>query len=185
MDSKSSRAQKIFTTLTFVLGCMGIMTYITGWLSLYPSKDFAEIRKPTVRDFKTVRLGGGAQKEGEALWLGVSFEADLTEEFNYNTNELFVYLTATYQTDNMKHEFIIWDRLIRTKKEAKFRVNKDRAKYNIVDLQRKLKSRDLEFQLKYRYIPYFGIMQERIVGNSITFEAPMTYTDSRMDYNRY
>ena len=54
---------------------------------------------------------------------------DLSPLFNWNTKQLFLYVQAEYtNTQGTKNEVVIWDTIVRSKEEARLRLN-GRNKY--------------------------------------------------------
>merc|ERR1719203_2545525 len=51
--------------------------------------------------------------------LSFDLNHDLTSEFNWNMNQLFVYMVASYNSSsNVRNEVTLWDRIVSNEEEA-------------------------------------------------------------------
>lgn len=64
---------------------------------------------------------------------------DLTPLFNWNTKQLFIYVVGEYASANgTQNEIVVWDRIVRRRKDAHIRLQNAKAKYMMRDLARSL-----------------------------------------------
>ena len=57
--------------------------------------------------------------------LNIELHADLRPEFNWNTKQLYVYVTAEYATATSPHnEMVIWNRIIQDREDAKLDIRR-------------------------------------------------------------
>lgn len=73
--------------------------------------------------------------------LSFDLDADLTPLFNWNTKQVFVYLTASYDgklKSTVKSEVTLWDSIITDKETAHISLKNARSKYSVWDIEEKL-----------------------------------------------
>lgn len=62
---------------------------------------------------KSAQDYSGDQDKADLGFLTFDLKADLRPLFNWNVKELFLYLTAEYETSNNKlNQIVIWDKII-------------------------------------------------------------------------
>merc|ERR1712048_1432927 len=97
--------------------------------------------------------------------LSFNLTHDLTTEFNWNMNQLFVYMVASYNdTSNKRNEVTLWDRVVTNVEEATLSADKLMVEYPMRDQYKELKGRDIRLHLRYRTMPITGIMYEKEVA---------------------
>jgi len=98
-------------------------------------------------------------KKRESAAVSFSINADLTPLFNWNTKQIFLYLSAEYTNgQGVQNEVVFWDRIVRRKEDAfvKF-VGKN--KYAFRELLSSFKNVSAaEYSLKYNIMPYVGVL---------------------------
>ncbi|SCV02243.1 LAMI_0G17194g1_1 [Lachancea mirantina] len=116
-------------------------------------------------------------KPKENVKIAFDLEADLTPAFNWNTKQVFVYLTATYKGTRNKeviNEVTFWDKIITDPKDAVLNVHNAKSKYSIWDLEEKLAEREFQFKLHWNIQPWIG----NLVYGETTGMTTATMTDS-------
>eukprot|EP00914_Ancora_sagittata_P032195 GHVO01065200.1.p1 GENE.GHVO01065200.1~~GHVO01065200.1.p1 ORF type:complete len:125 (+),score=8.80 GHVO01065200.1:23-397(+) len=90
MHTHSARLGALVSTLVICLGIGSTFNYVTsfGW-AMNPS---GEIGSP-----KVYSLGTSKELNSDRAILQFSLDADLTSAFQWNTKQLFVYVTAEYE----------------------------------------------------------------------------------------
>jgi len=95
--------------------------------------------------------------------------ADLTSIFNWNTKQLFVYVTAKYQTQQFQtNEVVIWDKLILDKQQAKFNLVAEVNKYLLADRSHGLRGNEVNLTFSWDITPISGMLQIASLGSSRT-----------------
>merc|ERR1712048_1438265 len=107
--------------------------------------------------------------------LSFNLSHDLTSEFNWHMNQLFVYMVASYNdTSNKRNEVTLWDRVVTNVEEATLSADKLMVEYPMRDQYKELKGRDIRLHLRYRTMPITGIMYEKEVA-VVDFKAGDDY----------
>ncbi|EAU85515.2 hypothetical protein CC1G_06416 [Coprinopsis cinerea okayama7 len=100
-----------------------------------------------------------ATKRQDLAFVDFNITADLTPLFNWNTKQIFLYLQAEYNTrKGVKNEVVIWDRIVRSKDQAKVNVV-GKNKYNFRELSTTFKNiAAANYTLMYNVMPYVGVL---------------------------
>merc|ERR1719188_1467715 len=107
--------------------------------------------------------------------LSFNMEYDLTSEFHWNMNQLFVYLVASYNdTTNKRNEVAIWDRIVTDEEEALFSAKEMMVEYPLRDQFKELRGRDVRLHLRYRTMPIVGQMHTKELV-AADFNLPQDY----------
>eukprot|EP00928_Gymnodinium_smaydae_P074301 TRINITY_DN57363_c0_g1_i1.p1 TRINITY_DN57363_c0_g1~~TRINITY_DN57363_c0_g1_i1.p1 ORF type:complete len:202 (+),score=60.75 TRINITY_DN57363_c0_g1_i1:99-704(+) len=170
MDSYSARANTIFCTFATVLGTAAFCNHMSSKLPNMQATPVATVKLNTVHDL-TVNTYLGMDQS----MFSFDYEHDLSTEFHWNMNMLFMYLVASYNdTSNVRNEVTIWDAIVADPVEAVAKREKMMVEYPLRDQFRELRGRKLDLQLRYRTMPITGVMGHKIVASSI-FEVPKEY----------
>ncbi|XDT29993.1 Signal peptidase subunit [Nakaseomyces glabratus] len=99
----------------------------------------------------------------ENMRIEFDLDADLSPLFNWNTKQVFVYLTASYNgTEKARGHTVntvtLWDKIIKTPKEAELHLEHAKGKYPVWDLEDKFSGKDLTFELQWNIQPWVGIL---------------------------
>lgn len=136
----------------------------SSWLQLVQNDAFsvpAKVSniKPTLNVRTSRYYGSQNGKPKQNSKLAFDLEADLERLFNWNTKQVFVYLTAEYdgsERPETKNEVTYWDKIITNKADAHLSLHDTKSKYSVWDLEDKLEDRELTFKLKWNIQPWVG-----------------------------
>lgn len=168
MYSLSRRFNQVLNT-AFLYGSI-IIVLVTVASQLQFIKDGVFALPATINGVKpslTVRTsryyGSVRGQPKENMKIEFDLDADLTPLFNWNTKQVFVYLTAKYNgTEKAKghtvNEITLWDRILKDSDDAKINLQHAKGKYSVWDLEDQLSHKDLEFELHWNVQPWIGIM---------------------------
>ncbi|CAE6540436.1 unnamed protein product [Rhizoctonia solani] len=122
-----------------------------------------------------------SRKEQEVAWFRFDVQADLNSLFTWNTKQLFVYVVAEYTNQKgFSNEVVIWDRIVRRKRDSKLMIEAARAKYPIRDPSLSFKnSSDVHFTLRYNVMPWIGALTYG-TGAQLTEPVPFAKVQSRV-----
>ena len=117
-----------------------------------------ELGIASVKVFPAAKRRGMSKKQ-ELAFVNFNVTADLTPLFHWNTKQLFLYLEAEYtNTQGVKNEVVIWDRIVRRKQDAVINVE-GKNKYMFRELSGKFKNvAPAHYSLKYNIMPYVGAL---------------------------
>lgn len=118
----------------------------------------------------------GARADRGFFSLGL--KADLEQIFNWNVKQLFLYITAEYESENNKlNQVVIWDKIIPRGAKSNLDLKTIKIKYPFFDDGQTLKGKDnVTLTLSWNVIPNAGLLP-RIVGTGNTvISFPNEYT---------
>ncbi|RDX55219.1 signal peptidase subunit [Polyporus arcularius HHB13444] len=100
-----------------------------------------------------------SNKNQDFTFVNFNLTADLTPLFNWNTKQLFLYVSAEYENkQGVRNEVVIWDRIVRRKEDAGLSVA-GRNKYVFRDVSASFKDAPpAHYTLKYNIMPYVGVL---------------------------
>ncbi|RPD78844.1 hypothetical protein L226DRAFT_446135, partial [Lentinus tigrinus ALCF2SS1-7] len=100
-----------------------------------------------------------ANKNQDFTFVNFNLTADLAPLFNWNTKQLFLYVSAEYENkQGVRNEVVIWDRIVRRKEDAQLNIA-GRNKYVFRDLSASFKDAPpAHYSLKYNVMPYVGVL---------------------------
>ncbi|CAL8068766.1 unnamed protein product [Calicophoron daubneyi] len=110
----------------------------------------------------------------------VDLESSLDHLFNWNVKQLFVYLTATYETPQNRHnEVVLWDKIIRRGSKASLMYRNMNSKYYFWDDGHGLLGNNVTLRLSWNIVPNVGILAYNTAEGSYVFSFPEKYTQRR------
>ncbi|EGV65558.1 Signal peptidase complex subunit [Yamadazyma tenuis] len=122
----------------------------------------------------------GKQKENSIIKFDL--DADLTPLFNWNTKQVFVYLTAEYpgKSDGSSNKVTYWDKIITSKDDAVLSLKNHRAKYSVWDVENSFRQRDAELKLEWNIQPHVG----PLIFGQTSATTPFTFAEVKTKKDR-
>ena len=119
-----------------------------------------------------------SRKEQEIAWFRFDVQADLSPLFTWNTKQLFVYVVAEYTNQKgFVNEVVMWDRIVRRKRDGKLNIEAARAKYPIRDPSLSFKNATaVDFTLRYNVMPWIGALT---TGTSARINEPVAFAKAQ------
>jgi len=115
----------------------------------------------------------------DELDLGVitfDIDANLTSVFNWNVKQLFLYLTAEYETkDNKLNQVVLWDRIIQRGQNPILNLKNLHSKYYFWDDGHGLRGTNVKLTLNWNIIPNAGTLPNFVGLGGHTFQFPVEY----------
>ena len=106
-------------------------------------------------------------------------KVDLRDEWHWNTKQLFVWITADWQSKNERHSVSIWDRILLTRESSKFSLTQSDMKYVLWNTGKGLKGSDITLTVHWDVHPWAGIIhrsKSTLKTGSLSFALPPDYT---------
>lgn len=118
-------------------------------------------------------------------FLSFHLNHNLSQEFHWNMNQLFLYLVVTYNdtASNMRNEVTIYDKIIRSPEAARFKQRNLMNEYPLRDQFRELRDQKVRLHVRYRTMPIVGLMHEKEVA-AVDFQMPDQYFRDGTQENR-
>lgn len=129
-----------------------------------------------VQDFSTAR------GKNDLGFVTFDLKANLTDLFNWNVKQLFLYVTAEYETEsNALNQVVLWDKIIRRGDNAILDYKNLNTKYYFWDDGHGLKgNRNVTLTLSWNVIPNAGSLPNILGTGMHSFSFPVEYTTSRV-----
>lgn len=187
MHSILSRLNAVFFIallyLSIIAGIAGISNYIE-YVNPSNKNLLANVKEIDIKHFDhkfgQIRRGIRAAKFEEAVY-EYNLDVDLSEEFHWNTKEIFLWLEAEYiDKKNNVNSVSMWDNIIRSKDDSLFTINTLKQKYQFWDFQLGLRDNNVKFTLKYDVHPWVGLIERKSASyGSKEFKNPHQYNAPR------
>mmetsp|Transcript_31340 Transcript_31340/g.68544 ORF Transcript_31340/g.68544 Transcript_31340/m.68544 type:complete len:171 (+) Transcript_31340:215-727(+) len=170
MHSFWQRLNAIFFFTLSVLGFLSFMAAVsTYWHNPTPVVDL-KLQRITLRKIY------GAGHDQAILSLGIN--ADLRSVFNWNVKQLFVYVTAEYETEaNVLNQVVVWDTIINSPDQAWIRSEMVVNKYSLTDQGYGLRGNNVTLVLNWNTVPSTGLLTlHHAFSDTFTFQVPEEYS---------
>lgn len=178
MHTFMSRLNAIFA---FSLSILALLTLIFAMSTSYKSYgDLAKIDietvKALVKRVSDYSIGDGSQ-ENDLGFVLFNMNADFENCFDWNVKQLFIYLTANYQTkDNIVNQVVLWDHILQRGEEGKLSLEKRSPKYYLWDDGNGLRgNQNVTLTLSLNIVPNAGFLQTASSSLTHTFAFPNEY----------
>lgn len=172
MDSYTNRGSSLFTTFTTVLFAVATLNHITSYF--YSPAPLAKISIPKNN---AVEYSHYKSYNSDQVKFEFDLTLDLTSEFNWNVNQIYVFVVATYETKkNKKNEVVIYDKILRDLKDYKLDLKNSKIKYALRDeFAGSLADLDITLTVRYQVMPIFGLLRIKELPNKARFRVPSEY----------
>ncbi|OQR68772.1 signal peptidase complex subunit 3-like [Tropilaelaps mercedesae] len=173
MHSLWTRLHAIFACTLSALTAMTFAFFLSTAFNNYST----DVRLSTVK--VVVKSVPDYTVSKEELDLGVitfDIDANLTQVFNWNVKQLFLYLAAEYETKNNKvNQVVLWDKIIQRGQDPILKLSNLHSKYYFWDDGRGLRDIPVKLSLNWNVIPNAGILPNFAGIGSHTFKFPVEY----------
>ncbi|KAK6523886.1 hypothetical protein TWF281_001852 [Arthrobotrys megalospora] len=168
MHSSLVRLQQVFGFLTSVSFALATIIALTSYM--YPMNPTASLRINDVAVVKRRSGGYYSTRQNEYANIKFDLDADFESLYNWNTKQIFVWISATYGGDRYPaNEAVIWDKIIPAAAPSKkLSLKNTKAKYNIHDITGEYAHRNATLKLSWNVQPHVGVLMWGGVGESIT-----------------
>lgn len=178
MFSIYQRGQSVLNFSLTLIGFINAFIFITSLIQLQLTDSFH--KDSTISNIHSVsnvkfskRFGSTGGKPKENNKITFDLQSDLTDLFNWNTKQVFVYLTAEYpgKTEGSSNRVVYWDKIITSKENANLSLTSEKAKYSVWDVEESFRNREATLKLEWNIQPYVGLLtygETEGVGN-LTF----------------
>ncbi|CUM46220.1 Microsomal signal peptidase subunit 3 [Debaryomyces fabryi] len=114
--------------------------------------------KPQVLLKHSFNYGSVNRKPKENSRIQFDLETDLSPLFNWNTKQLFVYLTAEYpgKSEGSSNKITYWDKIITSKEDAVLLLKNQKSKYSVWDIEPSFREREAIVKLEWNLQPHIG-----------------------------
>jgi signal peptidase complex subunit 3 len=173
MDTYSNRASSLFTTFTTVLFVVATLNHLTSYF--HSSSPVATIGVPRV---SSIEYSEFKPFQADQVKFEFDLSVDLSTEYNWNVNQLYVFVVASYETTkNKKNEVVVFDKILRDVKDFKFKLSNAKNKYMLRDeFKGTLAGKKISLSVRYQVMPIFGLLKIINLPATGSFTVPGSYT---------
>lgn len=169
MDSYATRGNTVFCTFTTCLGFFAALNYFSA--KLYDTTAKADMKVHKIYDMTI-----NSYLDSDQCSISLDIDHDLSSEFHWNMNQLFVYITANYETEaNHRNEVTIYDTIVTNPEEAVGKLKDVMNEYPLRDQFRQLRGKNITLRMMYRTMPIVGQMHTKEAGTGVSFKSPDNY----------
>jgi len=176
MNTLLSRTNAIFA---FSLSILASLTFICSLSTAFKSyNELVDVKiVATKKLVKNVADYSAGRERNDLGFISFNLDADFAPAFDWNTKQLFVYMTAHYKTkNNVLNEVVLWDHIIQRGDESKISLKNQHTKYYFWDDGNGLKANDnITLTLSMNVIPNAGLLPISTVPSIHSFSFPNEY----------
>ena len=128
----------------------------------------------TVKHSRSFGAANGKAKENSKIVFDL--DADLTPLFNWNTKQVFIYLTAEYdgKTPESSNKVTYWDKIITSPEDAVLHLRNQKSKYSVWDVEKSFRSRNATLKLEWNIQPWVGPLLFGETETASTFQFALS-----------
>lgn len=127
----------------------------------------------TIKHSRSFGAANGKARENSKIVFDL--DADLTKLFNWNTKQVFVYLTAEYPgKKGGSNKVTYWDKIITSPDDAVILVRNQKAKYSVWDVERSFRGRNATLKLEWNVQPWVGALLYGETDTATTFQFALS-----------
>ena len=122
-----------------------------------------------------------SREKNDLGFITFDLHADLSPLFNWNVKQLFLYLSAEYETPKNKvNQVVLWDKIIERGQNATLNYNSMNTKYYFWDDGNGLKNhQNVTLTLAWNIIPNAGNLPRIAASGSHSFKFPTDYATTK------
>uniref|UniRef100_S4PYE5 Signal peptidase complex subunit 3 n=2 Tax=Pararge aegeria TaxID=116150 RepID=S4PYE5_9NEOP len=179
MYSVLTRVNAILTYTLSVLACLTFLCFLSTLTVDYRTTAQMNTVKVVV---KNVPDYGASRERNDLGYLTFDLKTDLSNLFNWNVKQLFLYLTAEYVTPNNElNQVVLWDKIILRGENALLDFKNMNTKYYFWDDGNGLKGHNnVTLSLSWNIIPNAGLLPNIPAIGQHSFKFPVDYTQTRV-----
>ncbi|XP_046343005.1 signal peptidase complex subunit 3-like [Haliotis cracherodii] len=178
MNTFLSRLNTIFAFTLSVMAALTFCCFLTTAFNLHKQPLTVSAGKVSV---KNVPDYSADREKSDLGFVTFDLQADLQPLFNWNVKQLFLYLTAEYQTPDYKlNQVVLWDKIIQRGDNAIIDLKSSNTKYYFWDYGNGLKgNKNVTMTLSWNVIPNAGTLPKVMGDGSHSFTFPDQYSAGR------
>ncbi|KAF6215995.1 hypothetical protein GE061_000332 [Apolygus lucorum] len=179
MHSLLSRGNAIVAYTLSLLACLTFLCFLSTLFVDYRTNATINTVKVVV---KNVPDYSASREKCDLGFITFDLHANLTNLFNWNVKQLFLYLTAEYTTaNNALSQVVLWDKIILRGENAILDFKSMNTKYYFWDDGNGLRNNsNVTLTLAWNIIPNAGLLPSIFARGQHSFTFPSEYTVARL-----
>lgn len=177
MNTFLSRVNTIFAFTLSVLAALTFMCFLTTAFNTNEANVTLSSKSVLVKKVPDYSV---SRELNDLGFITFDMIADLNGLFNWNVKQLFIYLTAEYETENNKlNQVVLWDKIIRRGEDAMLAYNDLKSKYYFFDDGHGLRAnKNVTLTLSWNVIPNAGTLPKVMGHGNHRLEFPDEYSQA-------
>ncbi|XP_055384301.1 signal peptidase complex subunit 3 [Condylostylus longicornis] len=177
MHTVLTRGNAILAYSLSLLACLTFCCFVSTVFLDYRTEAKINTVKVLV---KNVPDYGASREKHDLGFLTFDLQTNLTSLFNWNVKQLFLYLTAEYQTkDNVLNQVVLWDKIILRGENTVLDFKNMNTKYYFWDDGNGLRGNpNVTLTLSWNIVPNAGLLPSVFAYGSHSFKFPIDYSVS-------
>lgn len=173
-----SRLSALFAFSTTTLAVLTVLLVLSTSYKSYEELAKIEIGNVSTMVKKLTDHNYMNGRENDLGLLRFDLKADFEDCFDWNVKQLFIYMTADYETpDNKFNQIVLWDHIINRGDFAKVNLKYAPPKYYMWDDGLGLKgNQNVTLSISMNIIPNAGLLRTAKSPYTHTFAFPDSYT---------
>lgn len=169
MDSFFSRINIIFCSFIVSLACCAAGNYVSSFAYKEPPVGNAGLHS-------ILDMGISPYLRNDQANIALNIFVELSESLNWNTNQIFAFIYASYENNKKQNLVTVWDDIFsknsnKTNHSIKGMINK----YPIRDIERNLRNKDVNLNIAFCYMPVVGSIKYHHFKMSKVEKLPANY----------
>ncbi|XP_066585877.1 signal peptidase complex subunit 3 [Prorops nasuta] len=179
MHSFLARGNAILAYTLSVSACLTFCCFLSTVFFDYRANVALNTVKAVVKNMPDY---SASREKNDLGYLTFDLKADLTPLFNWNVKQLFLYLTAEYQTQNNEfNQVVLWDKIVLRGDNTVLDFKNINTKYYFRDDGNGLRgNKNVTLSLAWNIIPNAGLLPSVSAIGGHTFEFPSEYSVVRV-----
>ena len=179
MNTLLSRANALFAFTLSILAALTILCSLSTAFKNY--SELVPIKLTTGKQVvKNVADFSAAREKNDLGFVTFNLDADFAPAFDWNTKQLFLYLTAHYVSrENVVNQVVLWDHIMERGDETRVSLQNQHTKYYFWDDGNGLKGNNVTLTLSMNVIPNAGLLPIASSPFSHSFSFPNEYVSPK------
>ncbi|XP_070554293.1 signal peptidase complex subunit 3-like [Ptychodera flava] len=158
MNTFLSRLNTIFAFTLSVMAALTFCCFLTTAFNPIIAQVEIGTTKAVVKN--VANFAASSREKNDLAQIAFDLHVDLAPLFNWNTKQLFLYLTAEYETKNNKlNQVVLWDKIVKRGENTKLDFKSMNTKYYFFDDGNGLKGHEnVTMTLAWNVIPNAGTL---------------------------
>ncbi|OII74234.1 uncharacterized protein cubi_01078 [Cryptosporidium ubiquitum] len=169
MDSFFSRINIIFCSFIISLACCAAGNFASSFI-------YRELPIGNADLHSTLDLGISPYLRNDQANIALNIDTELSSSLNWNTNQIFTFIYVSYENKHQNNYVTIWDDIFsKDKNKTSFSIKGVINKYPIRDIGRNLRSKTINLNIGFCYMPVVGNIKYHHLKMSNRKKLPGNY----------
>ncbi|VDI46538.1 signal peptidase complex subunit 3-like [Mytilus galloprovincialis] len=178
MNTVLSRLNTIFAFTLSVMAGLTFCCFLTTFFNDHKAPVYLGTGRVIVKNVPDYSAG---REKNDLGFVVFDMQADLSKIFNWNVKQLFLYLTAEYESKaHVLNQVVIWDKIIKRGENSLLDYRSSNTKYYFWDYGNGLKgNKNVTLTLSWNVIPNAGTLPKVMGEGQHRVKFPDEYQSSK------